>query len=424
MNRKQLTLVVLLGLVLGGLGLWMSRRDAATYQTTGPGLGQKLLPEFPINDIALIRIQQGTNDLTVVRDQEIWKVKERYHYPANFTEVGDFLRKLWDLKVVQSEPIGESQLARLQLLEPGPGTNTATKVTFQDASGKTLTTLLLGKSHQRRSDDAASPFGGGYADGRWLLVPAAQGPKTAALVSESFSQIEPKPDRWLNKDFFKVEKIKSIEVTHTQETNSWKVYRDTEGGELRLADLKPDEKLDASKASPVGNALSWPSFVDVAAPDLKPEETGLNAPTVARIETFDGFQYTARIGTKTTNDNYYFQIQVAANFPKERTAPADEKPEDKERLDKEFKEKLGKQEEKLKQEKDYEPWTFLVSKWTIDALLKERKDLLATEKKGDAANTKATEPDPAGGIINPLEPPKDDGEPEDPADEDSDSGGK
>ena len=424
MNRKQLTLVVLLGLVLGGLGLWMSRRDAATYQTTGPGLGQKLLPEFPIYDGALIRIQQGTNELSIVRDQETWKVKERYQYPANFTEVGDFLRKLWDLKVVQSEPIGESQLARLQLLEPGPGTNTATKVTFQDASGKTLNTLLLGKSHQRRSDDAASPFGGGYADGRWLLVPAAQGPKTAALVSESFSQIEPKPDRWLNKDFFKVEKIKSVEVTHAQATNSWRIYRETEGGELKLADPKLDEKLDTSKASPVGNVLSWPSFVDVVAPDLKPEDTGLNAPTVAKIETFDGFQYTARIGNKTTNDNYHFQIQVAANLVKERAAPADEKPEDKERLDKEFKEKLGKQEEKLKQEKSYEPWTFLLSKYSIDALLKDRKDLLATEKKEGTSDAKSPDDQPPDSIVNPLLPATDDEDAEDADEEDPDSGGE
>ena len=37
-------------------------------------------------------------------------------------------------------------------------------------------------------------------------------------------------------------------------------------------------------------------------------------------------------------------------------------------------------EEKLKQEKTFEKWTYLVSKWTVDPLLKERKELLAEKK--------------------------------------------
>ena len=34
-----------------------------------------------------------------------------------------------------------------------------------------------------------------------------------------------------------------------------------------------------------------PSFNDVLAADAKPEDTGLDKPTVATIETFDGFRY-------------------------------------------------------------------------------------------------------------------------------------
>jgi len=65
----------------------------------------------------------------------------------------------------------------------------------------------------------------------------------------------------------------------------------------------------------------------------------------------------------------------------------------------------------LKQEKAFEKWTYLVSKWTVDPLLKERKDLLAEKKeepkkeeKPAATNTttqpKITPPVPA------LEPKK------------------
>ncbi len=107
----------------------------------------------------------------------------------------------------------------------------------------------------------------------------------------------------------------------------------------------------------------------------------MDNPVVARLETFDGFNYTVKIGTKTNDDNYYVNTSVSAELPKERTPGKDEKPEDKEKLDKELKEKSSKLDEKLKQEKAFEKWTYLVSKWTVDPLLKERKDLLAEKKE-------------------------------------------
>jgi hypothetical protein len=127
----------------------------------------------------------------------------------------------------------------------------------------------------------------------------------------------------------------------------------------------------------VGYALSSPSFNDVLSPDKKPEPL-----VTATLETFDNFAYTVRVGNKTTNeDNYPLNVSVAATFVKERTPEKDEKPEDKEKRDKEFKEKVQKLEDKLKQEKSCEKWTYIVSKWTIDPLLKERKDFLVEKKE-------------------------------------------
>jgi hypothetical protein len=155
----------------------------------------------------------------------------------------------------------------------------------------------------------------------------------------------------------------------------------------------------------VGNALSWPSFVDVSAPDSGTAGTGIDPPVVAKVESFDGFTYTLRIGLKAvTNDNHHLQVTVAGSFPKERAAVADEKPEDKDRLDKEFKEKTAKLEEKLKKEKAFDGWTYLVSKWTVDTLLKDRKDFLEEKKpEADAAAKPAGEPGEAQ--PGPLPPP-------------------
>ena len=127
--------------------------------------------------------------------------------------------------------------------------------------------------------------------------------------------------------------------------------------------------------------LSSPSFNDVIV-DPKAEQTGLDKPVTATIETFDGFNYTIKTAKMPAGEeNYALQLNVAANLPKERTPGKDEKPEDKEKLDKEFADKQKPLQEKLKNEKQYEKWTYVVAKWTIDNLLKERKDFLAEKKE-------------------------------------------
>jgi len=390
MNRKQFVILIVLGVVIGSLGIYVSRRNAASYQSSGEGgAGKKLLPDFPINDVAHIGIREGTNQLNLVRQDDAWTVRERYGYPANFQEISDLLRKLWDLKVVQTEQVGPSQYARLELTKPGAGTNSGTLLEFKDKSDKTIKAVLLGKKHMRKSENP-SPFGGadGFPDGRYLMVMG--GAKDVAVVSDALSEAEAKPDRWLNKDFFKIEKLKTVSVASTNATNSWKLTRETENGPLSLADPGPGELLDAGKSSPVGSALSFPSFTDVVSPETKPEEMGMDKPIVAKIETFEGFTYTITIGTKTNDDNSYLRMSVAGDFPRERTAGKDEKPEDKEKLDKEFKEKTSKLDEKLKQEKGFEKWTYLVSKWTVDPLLKSRKDLLVEKKDEKSSTTNTT----------------------------------
>lgn len=382
MNRKQLILILVVGAVVVGLGALLYRRDTSAWKSSGQSMGQKALGEFPINEVSSIVIQQQTNTLHLVRKGEAWHVKERFEYPANFSEIGDTLRKLWELKTVQAVKVGASQLGRLDLLPPDQGTNSGTLVQLKDASGKTIKSVLLGKKHVKKSGGEASPFGGGgeWPDGRYLLV--GEPGQDVAVISDPLNNLEPKAETWIDKEFFKVEKLKSVAVTHTQDTNSWKIHRETEGGELKLADAKPEEKFDATKASTAGNLFSYPSFTDVVSPEAKPETTGLHQPMTATVETFEGFTYQIKIGSKTPEENYHLQVATSASLAGERTPGKDEKPEDKEKLDKEFKEKQDKLKEKLAKEKALANWTYLVSKWNIDAILKNRADFMA-DKKGD-----------------------------------------
>src|ERR1035437_1481984 len=406
MNRKQFIILLVLVVALGVTGLVVYQRNQDSWQGgRRQSTAQKLLGDLPVNDVAAIVIKGGTNQLDLVRKDGLWRVKERYDYPANFTEISGFLLKAIDLKAAQTEEIGASQLGRYKLLPPGPATNTAVLVELRDQNDKVIKSLLLGKTHMRKSEGRPSPMGEmgdneGFPDGRYVMV--GTGAKTVAVISDPLSNLEAKPDQWLNKDFFKVEKLRSIAVVFPATTNSWKVSRDTEtASDWKLADAKPEEKLDSSKTSSFSYALNSPSFNDVLPADTKPEQAGLDKPTVVTIDTFDNFTYTLKVGQKTY-DNLPILVTVTAQIPKERTPGKDEKAEDKARLDKDFKEKQKKLEEKLAQEKNFEKWVYLISNWTVDSLLKDRAQLLVEKKeepkkdeKPAATDSSKKEPVPA-----------------------------
>src|ERR1043166_4969883 len=98
MNRKQLIILLVLVAVIGGASLLMIKKQSSSWESNNASLGKKLLGEFPINDVAHISIKQGTNELDLVK-KDIWRVRERNNYAANYSEISDFLLKARDLKI-------------------------------------------------------------------------------------------------------------------------------------------------------------------------------------------------------------------------------------------------------------------------------------------------------------------------------------
>jgi hypothetical protein len=383
MNRKQFIILLVLVVVVGAAGLLVRQNSSKSWQSAATAIGQKLLPNLAVNDIAQITIKSGAGELHLVRRDNLWRVRERGDYPANFSQISELLLKLADLKIAQSEDIGPSQLSRFELQPPGAGTNSGTLVEFKDQSGKMLNSILLGKKHLKKPA-GNSPLGGmgdeGWPDGRYVM--AGTGAKNLAVVSDPLDSVQSQPESWLNKDFLSIEKPRTIAVQFPETTNSWKLTRASETNDWQLADAKPDEKLDSSKISGVTSPFSSPSFNDVSALNSS------NAPSnsAVTVETFDGFTYLARIAPKQ-NENYPVTFSVSANIASERPAAKDEKADDKTRLDKEFKERQSKLAEKLAKEKQFENWIYQLPAYSVDEILKPRQQLLAATETNTPAQT-------------------------------------
>ncbi|HEX4266170.1 MAG TPA: DUF4340 domain-containing protein [Verrucomicrobiae bacterium] len=395
MNLKQLGILIVIVIVIGGAGLVLHNHQRASWAETNAEAGKKLLGDFPFNDVAQISIRHGTNELHLEKKNDLWRVRERGDYPANFSQISGFLLKMRDLKIVQSEQAGASELSRVNLAA-GQGSNSATVVEFLDQNNKSIRTLLVGKKHMKKSAAPSQPEGDeGFPDGRF--VKAGADSANVALISDPLDNVDSAAEQWLDKDFIHVEKPKSIEAIFPAATYSWKLTRQSESGEWQLVGAKSGEELDSSKTSGVTSPFGSASFTDVL-PQSKSDQPETNKPTVLKIETFDDFSYTFNIGAKT-NDDYLVTLSVAGDFPP-RPIGANEKPEDKPKIDKIYNDAQQKLKDKFAQEQKCQGWTYLIPSWGVDSLLKPRSELLAGKKE----ESKPSENSPGTNQVQLMEP--------------------
>src|SRR5687768_5761167 len=277
MNRKQFFLLVIALAILGGVGMALFWQDMDDYRASGSKIGAKLLPGLKVADVALIELRDAKSGVTLLRKENHWVVQEREGYPADFKAISDLIIKLSDLKITQADSIGESLLPRVELVVPGKGDGSGTLVELKDAAGKTLQAVVLGRTVLKKDPGNPLPAAAdGVPAGRYVRV--LSGKEQVVVVSDPLTNAAAQPGRWLDKDFAKIERVKTLTVTGE---NGWKITRDVEWGQWKFAGGGGD--LDASAAVGAVNGLGQLSFSDVV--PAKPEDEGKLTTVVA--ETFD-----------------------------------------------------------------------------------------------------------------------------------------
>lgn len=367
MNRKQFLLLVMLLVVLGGAGLALFWQDIAHYRESGAKIGARLIPGLKVAEVTQVRLQDARDEVTLVNTGERWVVQERGGYPANVQDISSLLVKLVELKVTQSETVGASLLPRVGLVTPSQAADAkegiGTLVEFKDKDGKVLASLVLGKKVLKK--DPLNPLPNardGVPAGRYVLVSGAK--DKVVVVSDPLNVAEAKPGKWLAKDFFKAERVRTLAVGPEGAAPGWKITRDVEWGQWKFADAGA---LDASGAVGAVNALGNLSFDDVA---VKPEEG--EKPMAVVAETFDNLTYRVKLARRKGGDDFYLNFTVSGEPPAKRVAEKDEKPEERERRDKDHAEAMKRLEERIAKEKALSKWTYVVSRSAVEPLLKDR----------------------------------------------------
>ena len=374
MNRKQFLWLMLAVLIMGGAGFALFWQDLTAYRDSGAKIGAHLLPQLKVSDVAGMRLQDATQEVTLEAKDKVWRVAQRGGYPADFAEISGLILKLLDAKVVQSEAVGASLHGRLDLLVPGKGAKegTGTLVELSDAAGKVLVSMVLGKVSLKK--DPMNPLPNakdGVPAGRHILV-AGKG-DNVFVVSDPLEKAVARPGAWLAKDFFKVERIKTLQLAGgdtTAGTTSWKITRDEEWGQWKFA--TGGGQLDPSAAVSANNALSGLAFSDVILDD----KTGTDKAVTLTAETFDNLTYTIRLAPHA-NADFVLRFTVAGAPPKTRKPEPGEKPEDATKRDQEFAETLQRLEARVMLEQARSQWAYVVPGKMIAPLLLPRQDMVA-----------------------------------------------
>jgi len=296
MNARIAAVLVVLLAVLGGAALLIKREDSSRRPENSSALGQLLLKDLKAADIARIRIVEPKSTLTLSRKEDGWVIDERDGFPADFAKVREFVVKAVSLKIAQSEPVSEKDRARLNL------DSSATQLEFAAADGKPLAKLLIGRKLFRSEPENPEKALG---DGRFVMSPADD--KTVYLISDPLLQATAKSGQWIDKRAFQIEKVKTLEVRYPG-GDGWRLERAAENASWKLADQKPREKIDSSRANAATYSLSLLDLADVAPKDATAEATGLDKPIRLNATTFGKLSYAVRVG-KLEGESYYVKLE-------------------------------------------------------------------------------------------------------------------
>lgn len=398
MNKIILLLAVLAALV--GAVIYQ-QKDRKSRLSSGARKGvemrELLLPALDVNSVQKIRVKDDKSEVNVALNGTTWTVAERGGYEASFDKISRALLALKEQKNTRKQIVGKESWGKIGVQPPGEPNayGIGTLVELMDDKGNLKKSLILGANVTSSGNANASPFGG--SNERMIRIP--DDGDTIWVVGNTFSDLETKPDSWIEKAFFDVQKLKSVEVTAAKPEDSWKASRENaDATEFTLEGAKPGEKLDNGKIN-LTSLLSAPTFNDVLTKD-KAAET-MKGAVKARLVTFEGFTYDVQsVKQKVAEaDKYFVTVAVSADIAKERAPVKDEKAEDKKKNDDAFAEEKKKKEEKLANEKKLAGWVYEVTEYTVSSLLKSRAEVLAAPEAKDA--TLAPTPGaPASGLPN------------------------
>jgi hypothetical protein len=402
MNTKSILIVGVAAAALLATGLAVTRmgdEGSASAKSSGP-----LFPELAarLNDAAKVTITGKDAAFVVGKDGASWGATEKGGYPVQFDRVKQLVVGVSQLETVAPMTNNPAQHGKLELADPTAAEGAAKRVTIEDASGKVLADVLIGKPKQHQG------FGG-----KGALYVRKPGDDQTWEVSGQVT-VSADAASWLDREVSKLEsaRVQRVTVHHP-------------GGEiLAVSKATKDDANFKVEGLPEGAQLQWDGVANGLATPLqymslddvqRNEGFDTTGATSTEFACFDGLVVTAKTVDKdgktwltlsaSVDESLRAAEPVGPPAPEKTDATADATTEgeasegDKADGDEpEAAKPALKPLEEVRKEADelnakWGPWVYSIPGYNAANLRKKMSDLLKKEEPpSDPASLLGTEP--------------------------------
>ncbi len=247
------------------------------------GEGDKVFPELlpRVNDITYIKIQTNKETLTLIKDQDVWTVKENDNYPAAINKVRELVLGIGNLKRVEPKTKKPDNYARIGVQDVKEKGATSTQITLIAGGDKKLADIIIGNNKQAKADASQKSY----------YIRTLDDPQSWLADGKLPEKWEPKD--WLDTDIveLKRERIREVKVSHDDGEIVY-IHRDNpDVRDFTLESLKPGEKVTAPyEVNNIATTFTKMTFDDVV--NAKNAKVGDKPVYTAVLTTFDGLEIT------------------------------------------------------------------------------------------------------------------------------------
>ena len=270
MKTKTLIILLVVLAIFAGLGFWLFQTSSKPKGSNV--MGTLLIKDFPANEVTSILIERPTDSVTLVREDGVWVVKDRFGYRADFSKIAELIRKVKQSKVGRKFPSNQGVLNRLSLNAPGEKSlaeeDRGTRITMTGKENKKVFNVILGNTRKKGER--------GIPDSQYVMP--AGGPDIY-LVDQIFAAYEIPAPKWLEKEPLKVpaEDIRKIVCKGPDGVLRYDFERPLKGKDFELKSPEPIQKIKKTQVNRLARALSGLQIEDVANPSSPPPSVSKDA---------------------------------------------------------------------------------------------------------------------------------------------------
>ena len=362
MRPKSFLILLIVGGILSVAAYWLAQRQ--NMHPPQEQLGLNLFEALPVNQIVGIDIIDRNHRVNLKKGESVWTVASRYGYPADFSKLKNFIKKINDLKIGRSFEADPATRARLSLYAPDddrvPADQSGTRVILHGQAPDThLADLILGLPR------SASSGGGGH----YVFLSDRS---RVYLVDGDFRFLKPTSVEWLEKELADVDPqgIERVVCRSTgDDTVLYTLKRSDPSGVPEFVDPPDGQTVLSAKIDTAFKALDGLRIDDI----LDPATNSDSVPAPKRLHLeyrlysgiiYDIYPFT--MGTSEDTRRYCLKIEVrsgpaeaVADSGGNSTAPSS--PPEPALAAEQLQRRLG-------------AWTYIVPNWRYDRFITAATD--------------------------------------------------